>query len=64
MSSFEKQVPMSGDLIKEKAVIIFKALYPIEEFGLKFSNSWLELGRSGIEVRSTSNMESLEMEIF
>ncbi|KAF8426726.1 hypothetical protein EV426DRAFT_641112 [Tirmania nivea] len=35
---FEKQVPMSGDLIKEKAVIIFKALYPMDEVVLKFSN--------------------------
>ena len=28
---FEQQVPMSGDLIKERAAHIFKALYPREE---------------------------------
>ena len=39
---FERQVPMSGELIKQKAVFVFKALYPEEEKCLKFSNGWLE----------------------
>ena len=39
---FERQVPMSGELIKQKAAIVFKALYPNEEKSLKFSNGWLE----------------------
>ena len=38
---FERQVPMSGELIKEKAVLIFKALYPEQQKCLKFSNGWL-----------------------
>ena len=39
---FERQVPMSGELIKEKAVVIFKRLYPEKEKILKFSNGWLD----------------------
>jgi len=33
---------MSGDLIKEKATIIFKAIYPKDTTGFKFSNGWLD----------------------
>ena len=49
--SFEQQVPMSGDLIKEKAVIIFLALYPKEEKILKFSNGWLEAWKVRYKIK-------------
>lgn len=39
---FKRQVAMSGELIKQKAGIIFSALYPEEPKGLKFSNGWLD----------------------
>ena len=51
---FEKQVPMSGDLIKEKAAISFTALYPQEKTLEKFSMH----GRYfDMELRSLKDME-------
>ena len=35
----KSQAPKSGDLIKEKAAVIFTALYPTQAF-LRFSNRW------------------------
>ena len=39
---FERQVPMGGNLSKEKVAIIVKTLYPLDEVGLRFSSGWLE----------------------
>ena len=42
---------MSGDLIKERAAHIFKALYPREEKTLKFSNGWLDAWKERYKIK-------------
>lgn len=42
---------MSGELIKQKAVIVFEALYPEEEKTLKFSNGWLEAWKDRYRIK-------------
>lgn len=42
---------MSGDLIKEKAAIIFMELYPKEEKILKFSNGWLDHCKNRYKIK-------------
>jgi len=48
---FERQIRISGDLINEKAAIIFKALYPKDITSFKFSNGWLEDWKIGHGIR-------------
>lgn len=48
---FKRQVPMSGELIKQKAAIIFEVLYPEEEKGLKFSNGWLDTWKDRYKIK-------------
>lgn len=52
---------MGGELIKEKAAIILKALYPEEENSPKFLMvGWMH-GKSNIKLQTFKSMESQGM---